>query len=134
MKKLIIGIMALAMVMVGGLATADAINYYECDESTYASGLQVQGIITGVAISDVGVYGDAFTLGGLSVDTIALQGMMMNTGAHNHGGICGSDLNLNQTISIETDALKINMKQTGIANSTRTCGNIEMTGGSSPIF
>ncbi len=126
MKKFIVGIIALAMIMVGSFAaSAEAFNnYYSYDECTYAEGMMAQGLITGVAISDVSVYGDAFVLGGLSVDTIALQGMTMATGASNHGGICGSDMNLDQTLSIETEGLKINMTQVGVASSTRTCGNM----------
>ncbi len=127
MKKFIVGIMALAMVMVGSLAATAGANGWGYDqECTYAEGLQAQGIITGVAISDVSIYGgEALYLGGLSVDTIAFQGMMLETGAVNHGGICGSSLNLSQTISIETDALKINMTQTGVASSTRSCSRME---------
>ena len=126
MKKFIVGIMALALIMVGSFtASAEAFsNHYSCDECTYAEGMMVQGLITGVAISDVSVYTDAFVLGGLSVDTIALQGMRMSTGASNHGGICGSDMNLDQTLSIETEGLKINMTQTGVSSSTRTCGDM----------
>ncbi len=125
MKKFIVGIIALAMIMVGSFtASAGAVNYYSYDECTYAEGMMAQGLITGVAISDVSVYTDTFVLGGLSVDTIALQGMTMETGANNHGGICGSDLNLDQTLSIETEGLKINMTQTGVASSTRTCGDM----------
>ena len=135
MKKFIVGIMAAALIMVGSFAASAGANGWGYDqECTYAEGMMVQGLITGVAISDVSVYEDAFVLGGLSVDTIALQGMTMETGASNHGGICGSDINLDQTLSIETDALKINMIQTGVSSSTRSCGNIEIISGTGDFF
>ena len=144
MKTLIIGMVALAMVMVGSIASAEANGW---DESTYAEGLQAQGALTGLAIEDVSFndtysssytstdYRDytsenasesstSFALGGFSIDTIGAQITMIETGA-GHSGNCASDLDLNQTLSIKTDSSVVKMTQSAVGSSTRTCGRME---------
>jgi hypothetical protein len=122
MKKFMVTIMAMALIMTTAF-TASAMSYYYNDGSSYAYGMEGQGIITGIAIEDVNLYDGFFSVGAMSVDTIALQGMQIKTGTFSgYSGWYGNDynnssINLEQNISIKTPNVSIEMNQTGYGHS-----------------